>query len=80
MTREKAESLYPKIKDSVDAHLKAIELLKKLLISIEWVVSKSNDEGLTVEGWERRKAEVLYSAGLGSKPEHIILRERWTRK
>jgi len=68
MTREQADSLYSKIKDSVNNHLKAIEVLKKLAISIEWEVGKSDGEGFTAAGWEWRKAEVLYSMGLGPKP------------
>lgn len=68
MTREQADSLYPKIKDSVDNHLKAVELLKKLVISIEWEVGKSNGEGFTTDSWDKRRAEVLYSTGLGPKP------------
>ena len=80
MTREEADNLFALIKEIVEKQNEARETMKKLVATIEYGVCKSDaGQGVAVSQyvWLQRRAEALYSTGLGPKPYRPM---RWVRK
>lgn len=68
MDDEKWEHIFAGMKVLVEKQEAVRETMKDLALSLEVKRLKERGESLTIDGWRKRKAEVLFKIGLGPKP------------
>ena len=53
---------------------------RKLLVQLILAILNKEEGPMTIHEWTKRKAEVLWDAGLGPEPDHIRRKRVWDER